>query len=665
METHMTEQSIEQLFEAGKRHRNAGQFAEAEPIYRRILVQQPQSADAHQLLGVVVYALGRRNEAIELFGKAAALDPSRSDYQFNLGVLLGEVARWDEAIAAYQRAVALRPDFAEAQFSLAEALLAAGRLDEAVAAFQAERSIRPDHAQTHYHLGGIFAKQKKWPEAIAAFERATELNSSDAQWFYELGNAHAANKRMEDAATAYRRGLEIRGDVALLHNNLGMALKELGRLDEALACFDRALKIEPGNVIFDSNRVYTVQFHPAYDGKRILAENILWEERHARPFYASQKPHDNDPSPERRLRIGYVSPDFHNHCQVFFTIPLFSNHDHEKQEIYCYADLSVEDEFTDQLKKHADVWRPTAGNSDEQIAEKIRADKIDVLIDLTMHMAFGRLGVFAQKPAPVQITWLAYPGTTGVRAIDYRLTDPYLDPVGRHDDFYIEETIRLPETFWCFSPLTSKPAVNELPALKNGYVTFGCLNNFCKINDGLMKIWGETMRAVPNSRLLMLASEGPTRERTIDGLGVSPDRVQFVGYQTRRDYLATYLQIDLGLDTFPYNGHTSSLDSLWMGVPVVTLVGETAVSRAGLSQTSNLGLTDFTANSPAEFVKLAAKWSGDLPKLAALRAGLREKMRLSPLMDAKRFAGNIQYTYRELWRRWCARNSRRDDSSVA
>jgi protein O-GlcNAc transferase len=653
----MTEMSIKQLFEAGKRYRDAGQFADAESIYREILARDPRSADAHQLLGVVLYALGRRGDAIESFSKATQLDPSRSDYQFNLGTLLAEETRWDEAIAAYQRAVALRPNFAEAHFGLAEALEATGRLDESAAAFELARSARPDHAQTHYRLGGIRANQKKWPEAITSLKRATELNSADFQAFYELGNAHAALKDFEAAAAAYRRAIEIRPEFALLHNNLAMALKELGRLDEALACFERAMKIDPTSAIIDSNRVYTVQFHPAYDGKRILAENILWEDRHARRFYAGQKPHDNDPSPQRRLRVGYVSPDFHNHCQVFFTIPLFSNHDRKNYEIYCYADLSAEDEFTEQLKIHADVWRSTAGDSDERIAEKIRADKIDVLVDLTMHMAHGRLRVFAQKPAPVQITWLAYPGTTGVRAIDYRLTDPYLDPVGRHDDFYIEETIRLPETFWCYSSLASKPAVNELPALKNGYVTFGCLNNFCKINDALLKMWGDAMRAVPNSRLLLLANEGPSRQRAIDAMGISPDRVEFVGYQSRRDYLATYLRIDLGLDTFPYNGHTSSLDSLWMGVPVITLAGETAVSRAGLSQTSNLGLADLVAFAPAEFVKLAAKWAGDLPKLAALRAGLRERMRISPLMDAKRFAGNMENAYRELWRRWCSRNS--------
>jgi protein O-GlcNAc transferase len=259
--------------------------------------------------------------------------------------------------------------------------------------------------------------------------------------------------------------------------------------------------------------------------------------------------------------------------------------------------------------------------------------------------------LFARKPAPVQVTWLAYPGTTGLDAIDYRLTDRYLDPIGKNDDWYAEKSIRLADTFWCYNPLTDKPGVNELPASKNGHITFGCLNNFCKVNDGVLDLWAKVLDAVPGSRMILLSPAGAHRARVLHKLG---DRVDFIPFQRREDYLATYCHIDLGVDTFPYNGHTTSLDSLWMGVPVVTLCGNSAVSRAGLSQMTNLGLTEkFVAHTPEEYVKLAAKWANDLPGLSEMRKSLRSRMEQSPLMDGARFARNMESAYRHIWRKYC------------
>jgi len=305
----------------------------------------------------------------------------------------------------------------------------------------------------------------------------------------------------------------------------------------------------------------------------------------------------------------------------------------------------------------ADVWRDISGSSDETVTKLIREDRIDVLVDLTMHMAGSRPLVFARKPAPVQVCWLAYPGTTGLTAIDYRLTDPQLDPPGLFDRFCSEKSFRLPETFWCYDPLTSEPAVGPLPALANGHVTFGCLNNFCKVNEGVLRLWARVMKAVAGSRLLLLAPQGSARERTLNLFqheGISRDRICFTRFRPRLDYLAQYHHIDIGLDTFPYNGHTTSLDSYWMGVPVVTLVGDTVVGRAGLSQLTNLGLMELVAETPEAFIESAIRLASDLDRLQALRATLRERMRSSPLMDAPRFARNIEAAYREMWRRWCA-----------
>ncbi len=278
-------------------------------------------------------------------------------------------------------------------------------------------------------------------------------------------------------------------------------------------------------------------------------------------------------------------------------------------------------------------------------------------------MAHNRLLVFARKPAPVQVTFAGYPGTTGLRTIDYRITDPYLDPPGLYDGCYSEESIRLPDSFWCYDPLDNQPAVNALPAAEKGYICFGCLNNFCKVNPQVLKIWARVLKAadrgymVPGSRLTILAGEGTHRQDALDLLaeeGVAGDRVTFVGNQPRPQYLTYYHGLDIGLDTVPYNGHTTSLDSFWMGVPVVTLAGPTVVGRAGLSQLMNLGLPELIASSPEQYVQVAAELAHDLPRLSGLRASLRDRMRASPLMDAPRFARNLEAAYREMWRRWCA-----------
>jgi len=272
----------------------------------------------------------------------------------------------------------------------------------------------------------------------------------------------------------------------------------------------------------------------------------------------------------------------------------------------------------------------------------------------------GHLTLFARKPAPVQVCWLAYPGTTGLSAIDYRLTDPHLDPPELFDRFYAEESIRLPDTFWCYDPLTTEPAVNPLPALACGYVTFGSLNNFCKVNDTILKLWAGVLKAVDHSRLVLLADEGSHRQRTLDRFqqeGVDRERITFYSRRPRQSYLGLYHGIDIGLDTLPYNGHTTSLDAYWMGVPVVTIVGPTVVGRAGLSQLTNLGLTDLVAETPEQYITIAAGLAENLQRLSHLRQTLRSRMQSSPLMDAPRFARGIEQAYRTMWQRWCNSSS--------
>jgi predicted O-linked N-acetylglucosamine transferase (SPINDLY family) len=337
-------------------------------------------------------------------------------------------------------------------------------------------------------------------------------------------------------------------------------------------------------------------------------------------------------------------------------LPIVREHDSGQVEIYFYSDAVDPDFMTGKFRGLADSWRDTASFTHEALAEQIRADQIDILVDLTLHMSGSRLLSFARKPARVQLTYGGYPSSTGLQAMDYRLTDPYLDPPGVGDELYAEQSVRLPDCFWCYVPDGPQPDVSALPSDHVGVITFGCLNNFSKVNDDVLRTWAQVMRHVERSRLLLLAPAGSARQRTLHVLaaqGISPDRVEFTPHQPLASYLKTYDRIDIGLDTFPYNGHTTSLDSFWMGVPVVTLVGRAAVGRAGWSLLSNLGLTELAATHEAQFISTAVELAQDRPRLHRLRHELRSRMLQSPLTDSRRFAGNLESVYRSIWRRWC------------
>jgi predicted O-linked N-acetylglucosamine transferase (SPINDLY family) len=321
--------------------------------------------------------------------------------------------------------------------------------------------------------------------------------------------------------------------------------------------------------------------------------------------------------------------------------------------------VSRPDAFTEQIRGQADVWRSLPGLNDEQVDDLIRRDSIDILVDLALHMAGNRLLVFARKPAPVQVTFAGYPGTTGLSTMDYRLTDPYLDPPGCDESMYSEESVRLPDSFWCYDPFTTEPPVNPLPALSEGCPTFGCLNNFCKVNDRVLMLWARVLASVDRSHLVVLAPAGAYRRRVAEMFrqrGIAGERITFVPKQAHTEYLRQYHQIDIGLDTFPYNGHTTSLDSLWMGVPVVTLAGITAVSRAGVCQLQNLGLPELIAEDPDQYVQIAVNLAADLERLGNLRSSLRDRLAHSPLMNAPRFTRHIEAAYRSVWQRWCERS---------
>jgi protein O-GlcNAc transferase len=640
----------------GNALREQGRLAEAVASLQQALRLQADYAEAHYNLGLALQAQGKLAEAVSSLQEAVRLKPDYADAHQNLGRAWFDLGRFAEAQASFQETIRLKPHLAEAHLSLGTALVQQRNFAEALGSYEQALHLRPDFVEALNNLGNLRRELGQFVEAEACLRQALRLKPDYADAHYNLGLVLWRQRRLEEAVASYQQALRYEPNYAYAHLNMGNAFKDQGRLDDALAAFRNALRIKPDAAHFHSNVIFTLNYHPRSDPRTIQEECARWNRQYAEPISTFIQPHSNRPDPELRLRIGYVSPDFREHVDSLFTIPLFSNHDHQRYEIYAYADVARRDAFTDRLRGYMDTWRDTLELTDENLADLVRADQIDILVDLKMHSAYNRLLMFARKPAPVQVAWLAYPGTTGLATMDYRLTDPHLDPPGLFDAFYAEESVRLPETFWCFQPRGGEPPVNVLPALGNGVLTFGCFNTFCKVNDDCLELWAQVLQVVPHARLLLHAPLDPARERVLAKLeeqGIAASQVEFAERLSREEYLKLYHRIDIALDPLPYNGGATTLEGFWMGVPTLTLLGRTVVGRMGWSLLSNLGLQGLAAETPEQYVALAAQLAGDLPRLQDLRSTLRQRMQQSPLMDGNRFARHVEQAYRQMWRRWC------------
>jgi predicted O-linked N-acetylglucosamine transferase (SPINDLY family) len=544
-----------------------------------------------------------------------------ADEHYKLGNALGERGNFVEAIGEYRRAIEIDPRFYDAFLELGVALKEIGEASE----------------------------------AIRAFRTAIELRPKSADAWNNLGTALLLKGRHEEASGALLTAIQLRPNYVQAYYNLAIAMTEQGDIARAIGLYRKAIELEPGSSRIHSGLLYTLYFATGMTKGQLIAEHRQWARRHADPLKAGWRSHGNSREAGRRLRIGYVSPEFKVHPVGRFILPLIAGHHREQVEIFCYSAVQSPDELTAEMKRCVSGWRDIQVMSDEAVAELIRADGIDILVDLSMHMGY-RLGIFALKPAPIQITYLAYVGTTGLDAVDYRITDPFLDPPGEGSgEDFCEKPLYIP-SYWCYGPTIEDAECGPLPSIKNGFVTFGSLNNFRKINPAVRAVWTELLRAVPGSRLMIHAHEGRHREKLLGSFaaaGIASDRISFVGTLPLADYLRQYQSIDIALDTFPYAGGTTTCDALWMGVPVVTLAGDLGVSRSGVSILSNIGMTDLIARTPEEYVRMAADLAGDESRMVRLRGTIREQMKRSPLMDAIGFAAGVETAYRRVWRVWC------------
>ncbi|MGA3067147.1 MAG: tetratricopeptide repeat protein [Tepidisphaeraceae bacterium] len=565
--------------------------------------------------------------------------------------------RWDESIALARRAIECCPDFGEGYDRLGQSLRASGQLREAIDAYRAGIDAQPGCVANYCHLAEALIQNGQVLEAMAAGKQALRLDGNSADAWYILGIAHVVQNDLEEAVRSFKKVTELRPGFVEAFNNLGNALKLTGETAKAIDAYRAGLTRDPRGSIVHSNLIFLMLFLEQYDAEAILAEMMRWNAFHAEPFYKSILPHENDRTPDRRLRVGYVSSDLCHHILLRNILPLFREHDHGQFETFCYSNVARPDQFTNRCKGLMDHWRNIRGLDDDRAARMIREDRIDILVDLAGHMGETRLMIFARKPAPVQVTFGGYPGGTGLTTMDFRLSDPYLDPPGMNESHYVERIVRLPHSWWCYlmDEMDVTSPIRPTPSASRDGVVFGCLSSSIKISDHSLNVWKRLLAQMPESRLVLLEPPRAQRDKILRALGEGRERIRFVASRPRAAYLELYHEIDIFLDSLPYNGHTTALDALVMGVPVVTRPGATAVGRAGVSILTNLGLTELIGKDDEAYISIAKRLAGDIPRLNDLRMGMRARMQASPLMDARRFARDIEAAYRQMWSEWCAR----------
>ena len=633
-------------------------WQESVAALEKALALQPVFPEALNNLGLARKAQGDITGAAEAFHASLAQDPNFAEAFANLGQLALDAHRHEEAYGWFAKGLEADPDNAQARFGMGNFMHAVGRHDDAASHLRRALEIRPDFAEALNNLGNILLSLNRHGEGLEAFQKAIRIRPDYHEAHANLGNLHREARFPDLAEASMLEAIRLKPDFAAAHSNLGNAYFDQGKLDLAIASYRKGIDLGQDDRDFVPNYLFALNYSPAFTDAEIAAEHRRLCKRkfdHLRPSV----PHANSPEPERKIRLGYVSPDFWMHPVARFMLPILEHHDQGRFEVFAYSSRYLKDGFTDECARRVSHWREAHHLDDAALAETIRADGIDILVDLTMHSRDCRPGLFARKPAPVQAAYLAYVGTTGLEAIDYRVTDIHLDPPGGPESPFHEKPLRLPWCWWTFQPpvRTIIAEVSPPPCLENGFVTFGSLNNFVKVNERVRDLWARLVAGVPGARLMIHMKESRARDGLLEFLaarGLPPERVTLVGYQDGPSYMATYGKIDIALDPAPFAGGTTTFDALWMGVPVVSHAGERASSRGGLSILATLGRPEWVGANPEEMIAIARRLASDPRELAAIRSGLRDALRASPLMDNKGFTRELEELYRVAWRQWCA-----------
>ncbi len=538
-----------------------------------------------------------------------------------------------------------------------------GELGEAEAIYNRILAENPDEPDALHLLGVIASSRGELEKAIDFFDRAIRLRPTAAEYHINLGNALRASGEIELALAHHELATQLAPDEPKWHDNLGSGLRALGRIDEAVISYRKAIALDPQFKAAHHNLLLTLNYDDRLDPRDALRAHREWAQQFADPLPRDTEADDKkDADPDRKLKLAFLSADLRTHSVAFFLEHLLAHHDREQFEIHCYSDVTDPDTTTARLKLGADGWRDIAGLSDEAVADRIRSDCIDIVIELAGHTHQNRLLALARRPAPVQVSYLGYPNTTGMPAIDYRITDGVADPPGSEGQ-YVEQVVRLPRTAWCYRPPDDAPAVNDRPA--SAPVTFGSFNYFAKISPTMIELWTEILRRTADLGSRLFIKAFPLRDPAVQesliakfgtlGLEGARDRLILSGQQRDPiDHLRHYELVDVALDAFPYAGTTTTCEALWMGVPVVTLGGVAPASRVGVSLLTGIGLPELAAHTTEQYIQAAVDLARDRERMAKLRTGMRQRMSASPLMDGPGFARDFQGAMRDVWCRLCA-----------
>jgi predicted O-linked N-acetylglucosamine transferase (SPINDLY family)/predicted SAM-dependent methyltransferase len=644
----------------------AGFVRELEDCYARLWQDTlkaaeapPPSMEALTALWNRCHDAGEGAAFVDAAGRALAAGPVPAQLPFMLGCTMEDLERPQDAIAAYRQALERDPGYAKAANNLGCVQEALGDFDGAAASYDQALRADPKLANALYNRANLARQRGDLDAAEAGFAQALALEPGRAEWLGALADIRLLRWRLDEAEAGHRAALALAPSSPHAHFGLGNTLMLLGRVDEAEACFRRAIDFHPDFVEAHGNLLLCLHYRRGAEADALFDEHLGWATCHAEGLEARGGHPAIDRTRGRCLNVGYVSPNLHRHSVASFLEPLLAAHDRRRVRVFCYSGVQQPDEVTARLRGLADEWRDLRGVSADAAARMIRADRIDVLVDLAGHTGGGRPLLFARKPAPVQIAWLGYPNTSGLAQMDYRLSDAVADPPGESDRHHTEKLLRLPEGFLCFQAEAGSPEPGELPAATGGAVTFGCFNNLAKVTPEMVALWSRLLAAVPGSRLMMkahaLGSANARRrlQERFAASGIAAERIVLLGPEdSAAGHLGRYRDVDIALDTYPYNGTTTTCEALWMGVPVITLAGPTHVTRVGASILRRLELDELVASTPDAYVERAAALARDVAGMRKLRKELRARMQASPLMDGTRFAGAVESAYRTAWNAW-------------
>ncbi len=647
-----------QLVQAVQSHQS-GNLKAAKAGYSEVLKRDPENAEALHLLGCVYDEMGNTGQGVKMLARAVKANPKASTYFYNLANMLLKQGSHQDAIRNYREAVRLKPDYAVAHNNLGRALTLTGQRGEAKACFEnAIRCAKPGYPDPHHNLGIEFKVDGDFERAVAAFQEALRIQPGFSDAHCNLGSTYLQMQRVSEALDAFLAAARLQPGNARFQTNVGTAMLRLGRQQDAIAWFQRALELNPADANTRSNLILATSYVTA-DAAGLQRQCDAWERFHAMPLHGAIRAHRNTRDPDRRLRVGYLSADYRNHAAAYWIEPLLAGLQHTDFEVVCYSNSPLVDAVTERLKAYADAWIECAGLGDDALADRIRQDGIDILVDLSSHTDGNRLLVFARQPAPLQVSWFGFPVSTGLQAIQYRFTDTVVDPPGVGDSHYSERLLRLNRFYAAFRPDERAPAVGPGPSAQGNGVTFASLNTFAKITRPMLELWADIVRETQGSRLLLQSAglEGTALQAYVQQIfaerGVAPDRLVLRGWTDLQAFLRLGEEADIALDPFPFNGGVTTCHALWMGLPVVTLCGESAASRVGASILSRLGLQELVAADANAYRTAAIGLARDPARLADLRATLRQRMEDGGLLDGPALAAQAEAAYRDMWRAWC------------